>query len=117
MFSSQQIIHRLHWIERFDGNFYKDRVPVGHGAVPQAGKFERFQFASVLALVRDEACVLVDVVGLVELFALVVLNGTNQIDRIEVRSVVEHRFLGRVFQIDLRAFQYLGRVRAVRIDS
>ena len=42
MLFSQQIIHRLYRIERTQRNFYKHRIPIAHGTVPQTGKFKCF---------------------------------------------------------------------------
>ena len=48
MFFTEEIIDRLDRVEGTERCFDKNRVPVGHGAVPEAGKFQGLQFTSVL---------------------------------------------------------------------
>ena len=45
---AEKVVHRFHGIERGEGDFYEDGVPVAHCAVPQPGKFEGEEFATVL---------------------------------------------------------------------
>ena len=45
---AEKVVHRFHGIERGEGGFYEDGVPVAHCAVPQPGKFEGEKFATVL---------------------------------------------------------------------
>ena len=44
-----------------------------------------------------------------------ILQCTYQVNRIEVGTLFEHRFLCRIFQVDLRTFQDLRRDSAIRI--
>ena len=107
MLPPQQIIHCLDRVEGFDGDFDEDGVPVAHRTVPKARQFERLQLASVLALLGDEAGVLVYVIGQVEFLALVILQGADKVDGVEVRALFEHRLFRRVAEVDLRAFEDL----------
>ena len=80
----QQVIHRLHWVERQNRDFDEDGYPVGHGAVPEARELHCFQVFAVFRLHRDEACLRVDIIRKVERVALEILGGAYQIDRVEV---------------------------------
>lgn len=59
VFRSQQIVDGLHRVERADGNFNEDSVPVAHGTVPKSGQLQRLEFSSVLAFSGDKSRVVV----------------------------------------------------------
>ena len=84
MLFSQQIIHRLHRIERLNRHFHKDRVPVGHRTVPQARQLQRLQFLAVFRLLRDETGLRVYKLRQIEGIAFVVLDSADEVDRIKV---------------------------------
>ena len=107
MLFTQQVVHGLYRVERAEGYFHEDRVPVAHRAVPQARQFQRLQVLAVLRLVRDEARGLVHIAGQVELMSLIVAHGTNQVHGIEVRALLEHLLLLGVVHVYLRALQDL----------
>ena len=46
----QQVINRLHWVERQNRDFDEDGDPVGHGAVPEARELHGFQVFAVFRL-------------------------------------------------------------------
>ena len=50
MLRTEQVVDGLHGVEGLDGHFYKHRVPVAHGAIPQTGQLKSLQLAAVLAL-------------------------------------------------------------------
>lgn len=62
MLRAKQVVYGFDGVKGFDGDFYEDRVLVTHRTVPQARQLQRFQLAAILALIRDEARILVDVV-------------------------------------------------------
>ena len=90
MLWTQQVVDGLHRVEGGERHFHKDCVPVAHGAIPKTWKFESLEFFSVLALVGYKASVLIDKLGEVELLALVILHGADEVNGIEVGAVVEH---------------------------
>lgn len=101
MFRTEQIVHRLYRIESLDGNLYEDRVPSAHRTVPETWKFESLEVAAVLALVGDEARVLIHKLRQIIAIAPVIFRGTDEIDRIEMRAAFEHGLLFRIAHIDL----------------
>lgn len=52
---TQQVLHHFDGREGRNGHVHEDRIPLGHGAVPQAGKFLRAQIAAAARLRRNEA--------------------------------------------------------------
>ena len=107
MLLAEKVVDGLYGIERFEGNFHEDGVPVAHCAVPKSGQLERLQFASVLALVRYEAGLRIYVVGQVEGLAAEVAQAANEVNGVEVRATLEHLLLLGVGHVDLRAFEDL----------
>ena len=101
MLRTKQVVDSLNRVEGLDRYLNEDCVPIAHGTIPQAWQLERFQLTAILALIRDEAGILVDIVGQVVFLALVILQATNQIDRIEVCSFLEERLFLRIVHIDL----------------
>ena len=87
MLLSQQVVHRLNRIECSQGYFYKDRVPIAHRTVPKSGKFQGFQVFTVLRLIGNKACCLIHILHQVEFVTFIIAYGTNQIYRIEVRTM------------------------------
>ena len=55
MLGTQQVLHHFDRREGRNGHVHEDRIPLGHGAVPQAGKFLRAQIAAAARLRRNEA--------------------------------------------------------------
>ena len=47
---AEEVVDGLHGVEGADGHFNEDGVPVGHGAVPQAGELEGAEVAAAEAL-------------------------------------------------------------------
>ena len=47
MHGAEQVVDGLHGVERREGNFHEDGVPVAHGAVPEAGELHGAQLAAV----------------------------------------------------------------------
>ena len=90
MLRAEEIVDRLHGIERAERHFNEDGVPVAHGAIPEAGEFERQQFLAVLGFVGNEAGGGVDEIGQMEFFAVEVAQTTHEIDGIEVRALAKH---------------------------
>ena len=107
MLLAQEVVDRLHGIERGDGHFDKEGVPVGHGSIPQSGQFKSFQFLTVFRFVGDKSRLLVDILRQVKFLALAILYGTYQVDGVEVCRLVEHGFGFGILQVDLRTFEYL----------
>ena len=96
-----KVIDGLHGIERFEGYFHEHGAPVAHCAVPKSGQFKCLEFLAVLALVGDEACLRIHVVGQMEGLAVMVLDGADEVNGVEVGSLFEHGFLFSVVHIDL----------------
>lgn len=101
MLLAEEVIDGLHRIERAEGYFHKDGVPVAHGAVPQTGEFESLQVFAILRFVGDKAGIGVYILGQVKLVALVVAYGTNQVYGIEMGSFFKHGFLRRILHVNL----------------
>ena len=104
---AEQVVDGLDGVEGGQGHFDEDGVPVGHGSVPQAGKFLRLEGDGTFGLFADEASVGVDIFAEVEVTAVVVLGGADEVDGVEVGGVVEDGFLLRVFAVDLRGLDNL----------
>ena len=51
MLFTQQIIHSLHRIKGTQRHFNENSVPVTHRTIPQARKFQCFQFSTVLLVI------------------------------------------------------------------
>ena len=103
----QQVVHGLYGVECLDGHLDEDGDPVGHGAVPEAGQLQCLQFAAILRLIGDEACVGVHIVSQAEGLAFVVPAAANQINGIEMGRALEDRLLLCVFVVDLRGLDDL----------
>lgn len=101
MLFSKQVVNCLNGIESSDGHFHEDGVPVAHGTIPETGKLECLQFLAVLALRADEARVLVNEVGELEVVAILVLCGAYKVNGIEVSAVLEHLHILSVVLVDL----------------
>ena len=115
MLVAQQVIHRLHGVERAEGHFDEHGAPVAHRAVPQAGQLKGLEFLAGLRLRGDESRGLVDEIRQVEGPALVVLDGAYQVDGVEVSALCEHLHVGLVISVDLAALEYLERYGAVLV--
>ena len=115
MLVAQQVVDSLHGIERREGNLYEDCVPVAHGTVPQSRKLKGFQFLAVLRLARNKSCGRVYKVGQVEVVALVVLDGADEVYRVEVGSLDKHLLILLVGLVNLRRLQYLQAHGAILI--
>ena len=101
MLLAEEVIDGLHRIERAEGYFHKDGVPVAHGAVPQTGEFESLQVFAILRFVGDKAGIGVYILGQVLLVALVVEYGGNQVFWIEMGFFLKHGFLRRILHVNL----------------
>ena len=84
MGGTEEVEDDLDGVEGLQGDLNEEGVPVGHGAVPEAGELEGAQGAALVALGADEAGFLVDVAEQVELFALVVTQAADKVDGVEV---------------------------------
>ena len=85
---TQQVLHHFDGREGCNGHVHEDRIPLGHGAVPQAGKFLRAQIAAAARLRRNETRRRVGVPAQVEADAFRILHTADQIDGIEVLSLI-----------------------------
>lgn len=115
MLFSQQVIHRLHRIERAEWYFHEDGVPIAHGTVPKTRQFECFEFLAVLALVGDEACLMIHILREVELIALIVLHSTHEVNRVEMGSILEHLQVFCILCVNLAALKDLQADGAILI--
>lgn len=84
MCRSKKVKDNLHRIECSERNLNKECVPVAHGAVPEAWKLEGLEFASLIALRADEACILVNILKKIEALSLVIVEAAYDIYRVEV---------------------------------
>lgn len=76
---------------------------------------ECFQLFAVFALVRNETCLGVNVLGQIKGVALVVFNGANKVNGVKVRTLLKHGLLFGVIHVNLRTFKYLQRNGAIGI--
>ena len=106
MLRAEEIVDRLHGIERAEWHFNEDGVPVAHGAIPEAGEFECQQFFAVLGFAGNETGGGIDEIGQMEFFAVEVAQTTHEIDGIEVRALFEERFFARIVHVDLAEAKY-----------
>ena len=84
MSRSQKVEHDLHRIESLKRNLHETGIPVAHGAVPEARKFESLQLPALIALGADESCILIHILEKIELLPLVVPEASDEIHRIEM---------------------------------
>jgi hypothetical protein len=84
MFLSKKVINGFDGIEGGRGDIHKDRIPMCHSAVPQAGKFERFQVLTVPGLSGDEKRSVVHKVFKLKGVPFPVSRAADEIHRVEV---------------------------------
>ena len=101
MLVTQEVVDGFDGVEGFEGHFDEDCRPVAHGAIPKSGQFQCLQLATILGLVGDEASGGVYVAGQVEMGALVVAGGADEIYWIEVSAALEHSHIGGVVGVNL----------------
>ena len=110
---TEEVQHHFHGIEGLEGNFHEERVPVAHGAVPQAGELESLELAALEALGADEAGFRIHMLEEVELAALVVAQAADEVHGIEVRGMGHGLRRAGVLLVDLDTFEDLERGGAV----
>ena len=115
MLLTQQVVHCLDGVERAERHLHKHGVPVAHGAIPQTRQLEGLQLLSALRLLRDETGGWVDILGQVEGLSLVVLDGADEVDRIEVGALGKHVHVLLVRLVNLAGFENLQADGAVLI--
>lgn len=108
MGGAKQVVDGLDGIKGRRGNFDKDGVPVAHCTVPKAGELEGAEVASAEGFGRDEASLMVDIVGKIEALAVDILDVAHKIDGIEVGGTLHHRHIFGIVGINLGGFEYLG---------
>lgn len=104
---AQEVVDCLDRVECAERNVDEDGVPVAHGSIPESWEFECLEFFAVLALVGYESCLWVDVLGEVELLSLVVLDGADEVNGVEVSAVLEHLHVLLIGCVYLAALKYL----------
>ena len=90
MLVAEKVVDGLDGIEGSQGNLNENGRPVAHGTIPESGQLKSLELLAALGLLRDEASGLVDIVGQIEGLALIVLDGADEVDRIEVGALGEH---------------------------
>ena len=90
---AQEVVDCLDRVECAERNVDEDGVPVAHCSIPESWEFECLEFFAVLALVGYESCLWVDVLGEVELLSLVVLDGADEVNGVEVSAAVSYTHL------------------------
>ena len=83
---SEKIENDLYRVECSERNLDKKSIPVAHGTVPEARKFECLEFASLVALRADESSILIYILKKIEALSLVVVETAYDVNRIEVGS-------------------------------
>ncbi len=86
MCRTKEVQNYLYRIESIERNLNKKSVPVTHGAIPKARKFECLKFSSLIALRTDKAGILVHILEKIKLFSLIIAEAAHQIHRIEMRG-------------------------------
>ncbi len=81
---TEEVVDGLHGVEGADGHFNQYGVPVAHRTVPEAGQLKGFDLNTLTALLGNEACGFVNVVGKIEFVALPVFCAYHKINRIEM---------------------------------
>ena len=104
---TQQVVDGLYGVECIKWDFHKNCVPIAHSSIPKARQFQCFQFAAALTLAADEAGVVVNVVGQMEVVAFIVAGGTNQVNWVEMCTLGKHLDILGVGLVYLARFQYL----------
>ena len=104
---TQQVVDGLYGVECIEWDFHKNGVPIAHSSIPKARQFQCFQFAAALTLAADEAGVVVNVVGQMEVVAFIVAGGTNQVNWVEMCTLGKHLDILGVGLVYLARFQYL----------
>ena len=112
---AQQVVDGLDGVEGSSGHFDEHRIPVRHGAVPEAGEFESLDLHALAALLGDKSCGVVNEVGEIEFLTAIVLDGADEVDGIEVCGVTHHLDRLLRFGVDLCRLQDLGRDGAVGV--
>ena len=90
---------------------------MGHGTVPQSGKFLRFDGLRPFAFFADKAGLRVDKLSQVEVSSAVVLGATHQVDRIEMAGALQNGLLRRIFAVDLRCLDNLQAAVSVAVGD
>ena len=107
MLFAQQVVDGFDGVEGGQGHFDKEGDPVGHGSVPEAGEFLRFEHGGSLAFLADESGGGVDVLAEVEVASFVVFGGADEVDGVEVCGAGKDGFLLGVAAVDLGGLHYL----------
>ena len=84
MCGAKQVQDYLDRVESLHRNFHEKGIPAAHGAIPEAGQFERTQFPALEALGGDKSGVGVHEIRQIEFPALIVFQAAYKIHRIEV---------------------------------
>ena len=100
MLIAQQVVYGLNWVERLNGHFSKHGVPTRHRTIPEAGQFERLQFASVFGFLRDEARKRIYIILQAETLTLVIFDSANEIHRIEMSSLLHQVGVGNLYGLE-----------------
>ena len=88
MLWTQEVVHRLYWVEGFDWHFHKHGNPVAHRAVPQSWQLKCLDVNAIFRLHANQASVKVNKFLQIEFLALIVFQIAHQIPRIEVCAAV-----------------------------
>ena len=86
MCRTEKIKHNLHWIESSERNLNKESIPLTHSTIPKTRKLESLKLATLIALRRNETCILIHILKKIEALTLIIMETANNINRIEVSS-------------------------------
>ena len=117
VFGPKQIVYRFYGIKCRQWNLYKYCIPVAHGAIPQARKFQSFQLFAVFALRTDKSSIMVNEIGQMESIATIVSDATNEVDRIEVCTFLKSLYVFCIVAVYLATFKNLQANSSVSIIS
>ena len=84
MFIAEQVIYGLDRVERDEGDFHKNGIPVGHGPVPEPGKLKGLEFTAVFRFPGNQDCTGIDILLEVKWIAPVVSDAGDDIHGVEV---------------------------------
>ena len=84
MCRTKKIENDLHWVEGLERDLNKECIPLAHRTIPKTRKLKSLEFTSLIALRRNEAGILVDILEEIETLSLLVMKTAYDIYRIEV---------------------------------